>query len=171
MEFSFDQFTKKIHINASIEKIYECWTTVRGIKSWFLSDASYTDGSGNERNDEETIQKGDRYVWKWHNWNGKEEGTILEANGKDFINFTFANDGCKVSVELKKVNNAVLVTLKQYEMATDDKTKMNLYNGCSCGWTFWLTNLKAYLEHGIVLNEKQFDLTDIPEAGHIFVNM
>ena len=171
MEFSFDQFTKKIYINASIEKIYECWTTVNGIRSWFLSDASYTDVNGIERNDEETIQKGDRYLWKWHNWSGKEEGTILEANGVNFIDFTFANDACKVSVELEQVNNAVLIILKQYEMATDDKTKMNLYNGCSCGWTFWLTNLKAYLEHGIVLNEKEFDLTDIPEAGHIFVNM
>ena len=56
-------------------------------------------------------------------------------------------------------------------MPTDEETKMNIYNGCSCGWTFWLANLKAYLEHGILLNETEFDLTDIPQAGHVYVNM
>ena len=64
-----------------------------------------------------------------------------------------------------------MVTLKQYDMPTDEKTKLDIYNGCSCGWTFWLANLKAFLEHGILLNEKEFDLTDIPQAGHIYVNM
>lgn len=87
------------------------------------------------------------------------------------MEFSFGNDACKVSVHLEETNGTTLLTLRQYEMATDEETKMNLYNGCSCGWTFWLANLKAYLEHGILLNERDVDLTDIPQAGHIFVNM
>jgi len=27
--------------------------------------------------------------------------------------------------------------------------------GCSQGWSFWMVNLKAWLEHGILLNEKE----------------
>ncbi len=169
--FDFTEFTKKIYIKAPLETLYWCWGTKTGIETWFLQKAVYTDVQGKNREPESLIQKGDSYVWEWHNWNGKEKGTILEANGADFLKFSFANDICKVSVALEDKKDAVLLTLKQYDMPTDEETKMNIYNGCSCGWTFWLANLKAYLEHGIVLNEKEFDLTDIPQAGHIYVNM
>ncbi|RNC87450.1 MAG: SRPBCC domain-containing protein [Allomuricauda sp.] len=170
-KLTFDKFTKKIYIKASLEKLYSCWCSKVGIESWFLQNAVFKNAHGKDREPGESIQVGDRYEWKWHNWDGKEEGTILQANGKDFLEFTFANDICKVSITLEEQENAVLLTLIQYDMPTDEKTKMNIYNGCSCGWTFWLTNLKSYLEHGIVLNERDVDLTNIPQAGHIFVNM
>ncbi len=171
MEFTFDQFTKKIHIKAPVEKLYSFFATRDGITQWFLSNATYTSSEGEQRDLRESIQKGDHYVWEWHNWNGKEEGLILQANDSDFIEFTFGNDACKVSIHLEEATESTLLTLRQYEMATDEETKMNLYNGCSCGWTFWLANLKAYVEHGVLLNERDVDLTDIPQAGHIFVNM
>jgi len=171
MEFTFEEFTKKIYLKASTSKIYQCWATTAGITRWFLSKAEYTSIQGEPRKSKEEVQSGDHYLWKWHNWNGKEEGTILQANGSDFIEFTFGNDACKVSVLLEEAKNSTLLTLRQYGMATDEETKMVLYNGCSCGWTFWLANLKAYLEHGILLNERDVDLTGIPEAGHIFVNL
>jgi hypothetical protein len=31
---------------------------------------------------------------------------------------------------------------------------MEIFVGCITGWTFWLTNLKAYLEHNITLHAK-----------------
>ena len=170
-KLSFDAFTKKIHIKASIAKLYWCWATGEGISSWFLRKANYISPAGETRAHKETIQTGDTYTWEWYNWSGKEMGTILGANGKDSLEFSFAGDICKVLVSLEKKDNSVLLTLKQYDMPTDEETKMNIYNGCSCGWTFWLANLKAYLEHGILLNEKEFDLGNIPQAGHIYVNM
>ena len=170
-KLSFESFTKKIYIKADLSKIYWCWATKEGIESWFLRKAEYTTADGQLQNSGETIKAGDRYTWHWHNWEGQEAGTILQANGIDFIEFSFAGDSSMVSVALEGKGAAVLVTLKQYGMATDEKTKMEVYNGCSCGWTFWLANLKAYLEHGILLNETEFDLTEIPQAGHIFVNM
>jgi hypothetical protein len=36
--------------------------------------------------------------------------------------------------------------------------------GCSTGWTFWLTNLIAYLEHDITLHAKglkQYETKDL----------
>ena len=170
-KLSFDTFTKKINIKASMDKLYWCWASEEGICSWFLSSAKYLSPSGNTRDPKETIRGGDTYIWEWYNWSGKESGTILKANGKDSLEFSFADDSCKVLVSMEKKDNSVLVTLKQYDMPTDEETKMNIYNGCSCGWTFWLANLKAYLEHGILLNEKEYDLTAIPQAGHINVNM
>lgn len=170
-QLRFDQFTKKIYIKAPLQKLYWCWATKAGIETWFLRKAVYTASDGDTRKPDDFIQSGDTYTWEWHNWDGQEKGTILQANGKDFLDFSFANDVCKVSVKLEEKERATLLTLKQYDMPTDEETKMNIYNGCSCGWTFWLANLKAYLEHGILLNETEFDLTDIPQAGHVYVNM
>jgi uncharacterized protein YndB with AHSA1/START domain len=166
----FDSFTKKIYIKTSRPKLYLYWATTQGICSWFLRNASYTSAEGILRPIDETISAGDSYVWEWHNWNGQESGKVLQANGTDFIEFTFAGT-CIVSVHLEEKDTAVLVTLRQYEIPTDEDSKMKIYNGCSNGWTFWLANLKAYLEYGIHLNETEFDLTEIPQAGHIFVNM
>lgn len=166
---SFDSFTKKIFIKTPMEKLYWCWGTSEGIESWFLQKAIYTSANGEKRKPNENIQAGDSYVWKWHNWDGQEEGKVLKANGKDFIEITFTNS--KVTVTLEDHGKAVLLVLQQYEIPTDEENKLNIHHGCSNGWTFWLANLKAYLEHGILLNETEFDLRNIPLAGFEFVNM
>ncbi|MCK0192289.1 SRPBCC domain-containing protein [Arenibacter sp. F20364] len=167
---SFDSFTKKIYIKTDLEKMYWAWCTTEGITSWFLSKATYTSHNGKTKAPEDRISAGDDYTWEWHNWDGQEKGKITQANGKDFIEITFANV-CKVSVSLKKYGAYVLLTLKQYNIPTDDDSKLNIHYGCSNGWTFWLANLKAYLEHGIVLNETENDLRNEPLAGFEFVNM
>ncbi|MEL6918653.1 MAG: SRPBCC domain-containing protein [Bacteroidota bacterium] len=169
-KLTFDAFTKKIHIKAPIEKLYWCWGTEEGICSWFLRKAQYTDNQGKTRSISEPIQKGDAYIWEWHNWDEQEKGQVLQANGTDFLEISFAGVS-KVSVSLEDKGNAVLVTLKQYDIPTDEENKLNIHYGCSNGWTFWLANLKAYVEHGILLNETEFDLRNIPLAGYEFVNM
>lgn len=106
---TFDAFTKKIYIKSSLEKLYACWSTKDGIESWFLRKAEYTDANGRLRAEAETIATGDTYVWQWHNWDGKESGTILKANGKDFLEFSFASDICKVSVSLEQKDRQCLL--------------------------------------------------------------
>ena len=58
------------------------------------------------------------------------------------------------------------VVLTQYEIPTDEAAKKNFFYGCSLGWSFWLVNLKAYLEHGIVLDEKDVP-SDVEERLQI----
>lgn len=92
-----------------------------------------------------------------------EKGEILEANGKDSIAFTFGSGG-NVHIRLKPMSSNTEITLVQNEIPTDENSKMNIYVGCITGWTFWLTNLKAYLEYGITLHSKglkQEDTTDL----------
>lgn len=167
---NFDSFTKKIYIKAPLTKLYWCWATAEGISSWFLSNAKYTAEDKKNRASKDFIQAKDNYEWEWHNWDGQEKGTILEANGVDFIAFSFA-EVSKVSVTLEDKGEAVLVILRQYEIPTDEKNKFNIHHGCSNGWTFWLANLKAYLEHGILLNETEIDLRGVPLAAFQYVNM
>nr|WP_299175766.1 SRPBCC domain-containing protein [uncultured Allomuricauda sp.] len=168
-KLTFDCFTKKVFIKAPMEKLYWCWGTSAGITSWFLREANYVSDDGKNRALDENIQSGDNYTWKWHNWDGIEAGKVLKANGTDFLEISFADS--KVSVSLENHETAVLLVLKQYEISTDEESKLNIHHGCSNGWTFWLTNLKAFLEHGILLNETEFDLRNIPLSGYEFVNM
>ena len=76
-----------------------------------------------------------------------------------------------VSIRLKKEKDRISVVLEQSEISTDENSKMEIYNGCSNGWAFWLTNLKAYVEHGILLNETEIDLSNIEMSNFQFVNM
>ena len=167
---SFESFIKKIYIRAPLQKLYWCWATSEGICSWFLREAVYQTQDGKRREPDEKIQVGDKYTWRWFNWDGEESGEILEADGKTRLTFSFA-DFCTVTVHLKEEGEDVLLTLEQSNIPTDEESKMNIHVGCSNGWTFWLTNLKAYLEHGILLHETRKDLRDIPLSGFQFVNM
>ena len=165
---NWTSFKKMIYIKGNIEDLYALWATPKGVCSWFLSEAFHIRGSQSlELN--EFAKSGDTFEWKWHNWDGKETGEIVEANNKDYIAFTFA-DGL-VSIRLKKEKDSILVVLEQSEISTDEKSKMEIYNGCSNGWAFWLTNLKAYVEHGILLNETEINLSNIEMSNFQFVNM
>ena len=168
-QLQWHSFEKKIYIKSTIKKLYKLWSTEKGITSWFLSKAEFRNGNGKKRSETDSINTGDTYTWYWHNWDGKADGTILQANGKNYIEFSF--EGSKVSVTLEEKNDVVIVTLKQFEIPEDDESKLRVHFGCSNGWTFWLTNLKAYLEHGILLNETEINLKENELSGYVFVNM
>ena len=98
----------------------------------------------------------------WYGWcdDVVEKGKILEANGKDFIKFTFGKAGI-VNVQIKTEENETIVELTQEEIPVDEESKFNFYVGCGEGWTFYLANLKSILEGGIDLRNKNIKLTRV----------
>lgn len=167
---TFSEFTRRIYIEAPMETVYKSWATARGICAWFLREARYTDGGGRLRDPVEPMQTGDRYTWKWHGWDPEESGLVAHANGRDALEFSFAGVS-QVQVRLEEDRKATLLTLRQYGIPTDEESKLALHYGCSNGWTFWLANLKAFLEHGILLHDTEIDLGRFPLGGFEFVNM
>ena len=155
---NWDTFTKRIHINSPIDSVYRSWATPSELETWFLKRARFRSDRV-ERNPDELIQKDDQFSWNWHNWDFTEEGTVLKANGRDSISFTFG-DGGEVDVLLDASDEHTEVTLTQSDIPTDDESKMDIFVGCNSGWTFWLTNLKAYLEHGITLHATGLNQND-----------
>jgi len=153
MEETIDwtSFQKRIVVNKSLSEVYSAWATKFKIEQWFLQEANYWDDNKNPRNENELVQKGDSFTWRWHNWDFEEKGEVLKANNIDTISFTFGKAG-HVHIELKSVQNGTEVTLTQDNIPTDERSKKDFYVGCSTGWTFWLTNLKAWLEHEVKLN-------------------
>ena len=150
---AWDQFSRRVIIKKPVADIYKMWATPQGLTTWFLRVATYTDAKGNEREPTAIYQKGDTYRWEWHNWDGFSEGKVLDHNGENFIQFEFESSIVDVTIE-PFIDGRTLVSLLQSEIPDDDATRLRVYCGCSSGWTFWLTNLKAYLEHGVLLNER-----------------
>ena len=157
-------FKRKILIDTDLKKVYDAWTIPAQIRQWFLQEAKYVSEDGEQRGTAENYQKGDRYEWKWHNWDGIEKGKVLEANGIDRIEFEFAEG--VVSIDLENKEGRTLLTLEQRGIGTDEVSRYNVFYGCSLGWSFWMVNIKAWLEHGITLNETQ----DVETDGIMWVN-
>jgi hypothetical protein len=155
MHTSWKKFVKRIPINTKPVVIYKAWSSQHELEKWFLRKAEFTKPDGSLRLLEEEIQKGDHYSWWWHGYPDDvfEKKQILEANGKDFLQFGFTLD-CIVSVRLSSFDGTTIVELTQDNIPPDDNPATNLHIGCGEGWTFYLANLKSYLEGGIDLRNK-----------------
>lgn len=163
MTSNWTSFRKRILIKKPVDYLYRAWSTSGEIEKWFLEKAEYFSPDAIPRDNAELFQKDDTFIWKWNNWDFAEEGKILRANGKSGLSFTFGSGGV-VHVDLKPKNGLTELTLVQEEIPTDEESKKNIYVGCATGWTFWLTNLKAWAEHGITLHAtglQQKDTTDL----------
>ena len=164
-EYNWSRFKIRVPINSSLIDIYEMWTTQDGLEKWFLRRAEFTKKDGSRRDRLSRIQISDTYEWRWHGYGdeGFEKGTIIEANGKDFLKFIFGKAGI-VSVYLKTEEGISIVELIQEEIPTDEKSKVNYHLGCTTGWNFYLVNLKSILEGGIDLRNKNVNLKKVITA-------
>jgi uncharacterized protein YndB with AHSA1/START domain len=153
--YDWSRFVTRINVNAPIEKLYWCWATREGMEYWFLRLSEFTKPDGTLRANGDLVQQGDVYRWRWHGWSDEttEDGTILEANGKDLLKFSFGKAG-NCSVTLKNEAGENLVELVQDEIPTDEQGMHYWHLGCKTGWTFYLANLKSLLEGGIDLRNK-----------------
>jgi uncharacterized protein YndB with AHSA1/START domain len=155
MQADWRKFTKRIPIKTEISKVYHAWSTQEELENWFLRKAEFTKPGNCLRAPDEEIQKGDQYLWIWYGYPDTvfEKKQILEANGKDFLQFGFTAE-CIVSVKLYTLEGETIVELTQDNIPPDDNPATNLHIGCGEGWTFYLANLKSYLEGGIDLRNK-----------------
>ncbi len=162
MKQNWSKFVKRIPVKADTQKLYESWASQSGLEKWFLRKAEFTTSDKKVLNREDLVSMNDTYEWLWHGWSDDvvERGTILEANGKDYLKFSFGKPGI-VSVSIKEEENENIVELIQEEIPTDEESMINFFVGCSEGWTFYLTNLKSILEGGIDLRNKNVKLEKV----------
>ncbi len=158
-------FTRRVPVRASIQAIYEAWTTQHGLERWFLRLSVFTRPSGSLRATDEQVQEGDHYRWLWFGYDDcvAEAHTILAANGSDRLQFSFSG-GCIVTVTIREEQGETICELVQ-EMPMDDEAKQRFYYiECGNGWTFYLANLKSVLEEGIDLRNKNGRLQKVVNA-------
>jgi len=150
----WSSFTRKIFIDAPAEQIYWNLVTAKGMESWFLRSCDFVDDRQIKRGHEELAQPGDLYTWHWHNYVHGSEGKILDGNGRNYFVFTFSDSEVMIKLDDEK-HSKTLVTLTQRFIPTDEESKMKIYFEHGTAWSFWLANLKAYLEHDITLHETE----------------
>lgn len=155
--FDWTRFTRKIDIKAPLSIIYGAWTKASEIEKWFLMDAVFYDENGQGLPKESSVKAGNSYKWIWYVYDDIEKGQITEANGKDFIQFTFAGN-CLVDIRLIETGDKVIVELTQKNIPTDDNSKKYIRLGCHAGWSFYLVNLKSICEGGIDLRNRDAEL-------------
>ncbi len=158
--FNWSQFSKRIFVNTELKTVYNFWTKSEELEKWFLSKASFSSKESRKISPTENTVSGNIYKWNWYAQNHYEEGVVIDVNGINRIEFTFAGN-CKVLVELSKVKNQTLVKLTQSEIPLDNNSKENIRLGCAFGWTFYLLNLKSVLEGGLDLRNKDTELIGV----------
>src|SRR4051812_25768157 len=116
----WSRFTKRITVDATMRAIYNAWSTRSEIERWFLSRAEFIGPGETVRAGDERFSGGDDYRWEWHGFaNGSpESGTILEANGHDFLSFTFADESV-VDIQILSEDGEKVVQLTQKQIAPD----------------------------------------------------
>ncbi|TWJ00685.1 uncharacterized protein YndB with AHSA1/START domain [Mucilaginibacter frigoritolerans] len=146
--------------NIDIRSLYEAWATTEGIEKWFLRKANYYTVPLRLREVDEFILKEDTYEWYWFGYDDDmvEKGQILEANGTDFIKFTFSG-GSTVSISIYSRNGVSIVELLQENIPLENDPSQNLFVQCQIGWTFYLANLKSVLEGGVDLRNKKLEVS------------
>jgi len=163
--YDWSSFIVRININAPITGLYKAWATRSGMEKWFLRISEYKKADGKIRQENELIQKGDTYQWRWYGWpdDMTEEGTILDCNGKDFLKFSFGKAG-NCSITIKEEMGENIVELLQENIPTDEHGMQYWHLGCKTGWTFYLANLKSILEGGKDLRNKNALLQNLLNA-------
>ena len=169
MSYNWTKFKKQVFINASVEDVFKAWATPNEIIKWFIAKADYQNGDTQKRPATSQIQSGDLYQWEWHQ-DLEASGQVHEVTPNKRIVFTFG----KKSPESEE---DVLVTV-EVDAEPDGYTKLSLtqenmqdspyghryHLSCNLGWSFFMTNLKGLLEHGVDLREFNPDRVDAARA-------
>ncbi|MFV8370688.1 SRPBCC domain-containing protein [Flavobacterium sp. LB2R40] len=151
--FDWTTFTRRIAVRSSLTEMYDAWAKATEIEKWFLSNATYFDANKNLVAKDTPIEKDFIYEWNWFLYEGMEKGKIIDTNGIDFIQFSFAGD-CLVDIQLSIQDDYIIVELTQKNIPTDESSKQNIRLGCDSGWSFFLLNLKSVYEGGLDLRNK-----------------
>lgn len=148
-EYNWTRFKRSIFIDASPDAVFEAWIQPSQICTWFLKQADYTSKEGSLRCQSDFIATGDSYAWQWWNYATTEHG-LIHAVDRDnrTLAFSFAGD-CRVIVRVEVIERDTILRLEQSDIPTDEQNKRDIHIGCGQGWSFWMLNLNAWLEHGV----------------------
>jgi len=158
MEYDWTKFSKAVFIKAPKESVYRSWVNSSEILKWYVAESTLISKDGVTRKSGEDMQISDTYRWKWHQ-DHSVEGTVLDLVENEQIKFTFGKDQTRpneeiiVNILLREQHQITELTLEQTNMADTAEGHLSWHLSCNLGWSFFLTNLKSYIEFGNDLRE------------------
>lgn len=166
------RFVQRTRVKASTESVWRRLATPGGIASWFTSSAATTRG---ERRlaDDETLQPGDRIRFVWRMPAPGDESApdgsperptiempevdeVLEVESRRRLRHAWYEGKGWVEYRIRSEpsDGRTTIELEQWmDPANDIGLLEEVYVGCREGWGFYLTNLKAVLDHGVDLRD------------------
>ena len=160
--YDWTKFEKQVFIQASPMEVCEAWAIPDEIVTWFVGQADYTLPNGELRAGADCVQPGDTYYWRW--LQGSDiRGRILALEPGRLFQFTFGqqpdpDDDIVVTVRFEETSDGdTLVTVTQENIADTPEAHVTWHMSCNLGWSFFITNLKAVMEHGVDLREKDVE--------------
>lgn len=157
--YDWTRFERRIFINASVESVFRAWAVPEDIVKWFIAKADYHSAGGAPRPATDLVEAGDSYSWEWHQ-DLRSQGAVLEVVPYSKLLFTFgdkepgSDEKILVTIEVSAMDDEMtLLRLIQENMADTPQAHVSWHMQCNLGWSFFMTNLKGLLEHGIDLRE------------------
>ncbi len=164
------RFRNWLVIEATPDRVFRAWATSGGMESFFVEAMQFRSVDGSLRGTDDIAKQGDTYAWRWDSGRASAGSVLAVANGRT-ITYTFGD--CKFRIEVHPYKGGTLLELEQFDMANDEETRMHVHTNCRTAWAYFMTNLKAVLEHGIDVRDKSrvtgasFSTWFSPEAAGI----
>ncbi len=152
-------FEMHIYVRATADQVLKAWTETAQITKWFVAKSEYRDASGTLVSE---AVEGGTYRWGWIE--GSEDSSQITKAGPGAFWFGWDQGKGQVQVRIEAVGSECRVNLKQEMFEGTPEYVEHFQLGCRLGWTFFLTNLKAWLEHGIDLREKRPERSGVLNA-------
>jgi uncharacterized protein YndB with AHSA1/START domain len=137
-KYDWTQFKLRIEIKASPSRVFKAWTDDKLVSMWFTTKTIIEP------------KKNGRVYYEWLGGD-KFDTRIIDIKKDRLFLIPFGGKGEKIKVTMAKTKSGTVCEIHQFDMKTSPKDKWAMHKGCETGWTFFLTNLKSYLEHGIDL--------------------
>ena len=155
-------FDVHLHVGAAPDTVLSHWRSAAGLESFFVREARFTDADGASRSPGDEVQTGDRYRWLAIH-DVEMTGEMLAA-ALDHVAFSFG-ERYRVDVRAGEHGGGALLHLRQTGLRDDPDDRVHGSLNCRCCWIYFLTVLKARLEHGIDLRDQDPRTADSIAVG------
>jgi uncharacterized protein YndB with AHSA1/START domain len=144
------EFELTIWIDAQPRDVFASWVRSDRLAQWFQHKARAF-APDEPHLDKPEAATGDHYEWRL-NHGHRSTGRFLDVRPDAMlVRFTFAGDsGMSTELRAEARDGGTLVTLTHCDLPPGD---VEAYADIKCGWTFYLTSLKAWHEHRVDLRE------------------
>lgn len=137
-----------IWITGDEAAIARAWTSAEEIQMWFLARAENRDALGAVIDE---AKEGGSFRWEWIDQT-EDRGTYRLVTD-NAIEFGWYEDTGLVRVDWEQDGGEVKVQLRQEMFEGSAEERAKIQHDCVGGWTFFLANLKCWIENGIDLRE------------------
>jgi uncharacterized protein YndB with AHSA1/START domain len=151
--YDWSKFDIYFFLSAPPKTVFDSWATPRGLESFFVKRCTAS-AEGKDRRADESFLENDYYNWDWF-FDYSSSGRILNIHDGKSLSFTFGK--CVVTVEFRPHDDGTLLHLCQSGMSPTEEDKTRIHLDCRGGWIYFLTNLKALLEHQVDVRDKRPD--------------